>query len=100
MKNRLNEPQMSNRLTTFWNTIWNRLIPYRWEETLSGQQYIACLMCYQESALDKMGFELVPLSIEHTEPKYGFLRHTPIGHPLRKPFFFKIEGDDEWRVIL
>jgi len=27
---------MSNRLTTFWN----RLIPYRWEETLSGQQYI------------------------------------------------------------
>ena len=27
---------MSNRLTTFWN----RLIPYCWEETLSGQQFI------------------------------------------------------------
>ena len=27
---------MSKRLTNFWN----RVIPYRWQETLSGQQYI------------------------------------------------------------
>ena len=27
---------MLKKLTNFWN----RLIPYRWEETLSGQQYI------------------------------------------------------------
>jgi len=57
-------------------------------------------MCYQARALDKMGFKLAPLSIGHTEPKYGFLHFSRHPHPMRKPFFFKIEGDDEWYAIL
>lgn len=47
-----------------------------------------------------MGFKLAPLSIGHTEPKYGFLHFSRHPHPMRKPFFFKIEGDDEWYAIL
>ena len=39
---------MSNRLKTFWN----RVIPYRWEETLSGQQYLmGNYWCRRVSAL-------------------------------------------------
>ena len=33
----LREHEKENRSNT---TFWNRLIPYCWEETLSGQQYI------------------------------------------------------------
>lgn len=35
---------MSNILTTFWN----RLIPYRWEETLTGQQFIMGRLWWRE----------------------------------------------------
>jgi len=52
----------------------------------------------RSNALDKMGFKLAPTG--NTESKYGVLRFVSPSHSMRKPFFFKIKGDDEWRAIL
>ena len=81
---------MSKRLTN----LWNRLIPYRWEETLSGQQYIMGERWWREvqrrTLLHDIGYKIQgPIFVTFDEAEKFFSKTPPSTMVAGKPGYGK-----------
>lgn len=75
----LREHEKENRSNT---TFWNRLIPYCWEETLSGQQYIMGQRWWREvqrqTLLHDVGYKIhSPIFVTFDEAEKFFTKTPP-----------------------